>query len=55
MSILAVFILFIVTNWVFHKFYWVGWNAKIRSLSKAAQNVGQAALGNPGPARASAS
>ncbi len=38
-SILAVFILFIVTNWVFHKFYWVGWNAKIRSLSKAAQGV----------------
>ena len=38
-SILAVFILFIVTNWVFHKFYWVGWNAKIRSLSKAAQNT----------------
>ncbi len=38
-SIFAVFILFIVTNWVFHKFYWVGWNAKIRSLSKAAQNV----------------
>ncbi len=38
-SILAVIILLIVTNWVFHKFYWVGWNAKIRSLSKAAQNV----------------
>ena len=38
-SILAVFILFVVTNWVFHKFYWVGWNAKIRSLSKAAQGV----------------
>ena len=38
-SILAVFILFIVTNWVFHKFYWVGWNAKIRSLTKSAQNV----------------
>ena len=38
-SILAVVILFIVTNWVFHKFYWVGWNAKIRSLSKAAQGV----------------
>ncbi len=38
-SIFAVFILFIVTNWVFHKFYWVGWNAKIRSLSKAAQSV----------------
>ncbi len=27
-SILAVCILLIVTNWVFHKFYWVGWNAK---------------------------
>lgn len=38
-SILAVIILLIVTNWVFHKFYWVGWNAKIRSLSKSAQNV----------------
>ncbi len=38
-SILAVCILLLVTNWVFHKFYWVGWNAKIRSLSKAAQNV----------------
>ena len=38
-SILAVCILLLVTNWVFHKFYWVGWNAKIRSLSKAAQSV----------------
>ena len=38
-SILAVCILLLVTNWVFHKFYWVGWNAKIRSLSKAAQGV----------------
>ena len=38
-SVFAVFILFIVTNWVFHKFYWVGWNAKIRSLTKSAQNV----------------
>ncbi len=38
-SVLAVLILFVVTNWVFHKFYWVGWNAKIRSLSKAAQSV----------------
>jgi high-affinity iron transporter len=36
-SILAVFILLMVTNWVFHKFYWVGWNAKLRSLSKASQ------------------
>jgi high-affinity iron transporter len=36
-SILAVVILLMVTNWVFHKFYWVGWNAKLRSLSKASQ------------------
>ena len=36
-SILAVFILLMVTNWVFHKVYWVQWNAKLRSLSKAAQ------------------
>ena len=28
-----------VTNWVFHKFYWVGWNAKLRSLSKASQQA----------------
>jgi high-affinity iron transporter len=27
-SILAVIILFMVTNWVFHKFYWVEWNAQ---------------------------
>jgi high-affinity iron transporter len=37
-SILAVIILFMVTNWVFHKYYWTGWNAKIRSLTKASQN-----------------
>lgn len=36
-SILAVIILLMVTNWVFHKFYWVGWNAKLRSLSKASR------------------
>ncbi len=36
-SVLAVLILLMVTNWVFHKFYWVGWNAKLRSLSKASQ------------------
>ena len=36
-SILAVIILLMVTNWVFHKFYWVGWNSKLRSLSKASQ------------------
>ena len=38
-SILAVIILLMVTNWVFHKFYWVGWNAKLRSLSKASQKA----------------
>ncbi len=38
-SILAVIILLMVTNWVFHKFYWVGWNAKLRSLSKASQRT----------------
>jgi len=38
-SILAVIVLLMVTNWVFHKFYWVGWNAKLRSLSKASQNA----------------
>jgi high-affinity iron transporter len=35
-SILAVIILLIVTNWVFHKFYWAGWNSKLRALSKSA-------------------
>ncbi len=39
-SILAVGVLLMVTNWVFHKYYWVGWNAKIRSLSKAALGAG---------------
>jgi high-affinity iron transporter len=41
-SILAVVILLMVTNWVFHKFYWVGWNAKLRSLSKASQQSASA-------------
>ena len=36
-SIIAVIILLIVTNWVFHKYYWTGWNARLRDLSKAAQ------------------
>ncbi len=36
-SVLAVIVLLMVTNWVFHKFYWVGWNSKLRSLSKASQ------------------
>ncbi len=38
-SVLAVVILLMVTNWVFHKFYWVGWNAKLRSLSKASRQT----------------
>jgi high-affinity iron transporter len=38
-SVLAIIILFMVTNWVFHKMYWVGWNAKLRDLSKSAKAV----------------
>jgi high-affinity iron transporter len=38
-SILAVVILLMVTNWVFHKYYWTGWNSKLRSLSKASQSA----------------
>jgi high-affinity iron transporter len=38
-SVFAVIILFVVTNWVFHRVYWVGWNSKLRSLSKSAQEV----------------
>jgi high-affinity iron transporter len=36
-SIVAVIVLLMVTNWVFHKYYWTGWNARLRELSKAAQ------------------
>lgn len=36
-SVIAVIILMMVTNWVFHKYYWTGWNARLRDLSKAAQ------------------
>jgi len=35
-SIIAVITLGMVTNWVFHKYYWSGWNARLRQLSKAA-------------------
>jgi high-affinity iron transporter len=38
-SVLAVIILLMVTNWVFHKMYWVGWNARLRDLSKSAKAV----------------
>jgi high-affinity iron transporter len=37
-SILAVIVLLMVTNWVFHKVYWVKWNAKLRELSRAVEN-----------------
>ncbi|MEP6937751.1 MAG: FTR1 family protein [Chthoniobacterales bacterium] len=37
-SVLAVVVLLMVTNWVFHKVYWVGWNAKLRKLSKSGQS-----------------
>ncbi len=41
-SILAVIILLIVTNWVFHKYYWTGWNARLRELKdKASTQRGQ--------------
>jgi len=40
-SVLAVVILLMVTNWVFHKMYWVGWNAKLRNLSKSAKAVSE--------------
>lgn len=41
-SVLAVVILLIVTNWVFHKYYWTGWNARLRELKdKAATQRGQ--------------
>lgn len=36
-SILAVFLLLMVTNWVFHKVYWVEWNARLRELGKMAK------------------
>ena len=35
-SIIAVIILLIVTNWVAHKYYWVSWNAKLQKLGRAA-------------------
>ena len=38
-SVLAVIILLMVTNWVFHKMYWVGWNARLRDLSRSAKSV----------------
>jgi high-affinity iron transporter len=41
-SIIAVAVLLIVTNWVFHKYYWTGWNARLRELSRAAQRQQEA-------------
>ncbi len=43
-SVLAVVVLLIVTNWVFHKVYWVGWNAKLRKLSKSGESAGESRL-----------
>jgi len=37
-SILAVVVLLIVTNWVFHKYYWADWNTKLRHLMKGARD-----------------
>jgi|GEM_PF-6953198 len=39
-SLFAVIILLMVTNWVFHKYYWTGWNAKLRQLTKSATSAG---------------
>ena len=39
-SVLAVVILLIVTNWVFHKVYWVQWNARLRQLTRAVESQG---------------
>jgi len=36
-SIIAVIILLMVTNWVFHKMYWTEWNAKLRGMTKSAK------------------
>jgi len=37
-SILAVVVLLIVTNWVFHKYYWAEWNSKLRHLTKISKD-----------------
>ena len=50
-SIFAVFILFIVTNWVFHKFYWVGLERQDSQPEQGRAKRGKTALGNPRPAR----
>lgn len=36
-SLLAVGILLMVTNWVFHKVYWVQWNTKLRHLYRSVE------------------
>jgi len=43
-SVLAVLVLLMVTNWVFHKVYWVGWNAKLRKLSKSGEPGSESGL-----------
>ncbi|MDP9291751.1 MAG: hypothetical protein M3O82_05245, partial [Verrucomicrobiota bacterium] len=36
-SILAVCVLLMVTNWIFHKVYWTKWNANLRRLTRAVE------------------
>jgi high-affinity iron transporter len=43
-SVLAVLVLLMVTNWVFHKVYWVGWNAKLRKLTKSGDALDESRL-----------
>ncbi|MES2308047.1 MAG: hypothetical protein V4507_04230 [Verrucomicrobiota bacterium] len=38
-SVLAVITLLFVTNWVFHKYYWVQWNSTLRELGKKADQA----------------
>lgn len=42
-SVLAVVVLLIVTNWVFHKMYWVEWNARLRVLTRSVNTDAQSA------------
>ncbi len=45
-SVLAVVVLLIVTNWVFHKMYWVEWNSRLRTLTRSVNDGGQTASSN---------
>lgn len=41
-SILAVGVLLMVTNWIFHKVYWVKWNVNLRRLTRAVEQKSSA-------------